>query len=449
MLLLKNATVIPGDETTCIEHGNVLVNGARILAVTDHLDSAQSIDCESVDCTGKVVMPGLITHHTHGLVNGPFLASGAPPLAEDAIIAQHKRHLMNGHTTALNVDGFCTMEEVRNSARYSPLRVKQAAVQLPLSFRAADMSDARGLQKVHRETTLEQMFAGGAVAIGEVGAGQTTAGGDYVYIPAEVKAQTGVSITAAQSMALLLGVLGKWADKNYYDRDRVAAMLQEQGLSQVLTPEQARDIVWKTTFRVYDDAVAAYEEAAAAGIRYGMPVIVHNTPSVQRTMEKLVKMGVRNLICAHSSLMYTPEEAAAAAASYRKNYGVLIDAASMDSYGARVIDPSTETLMALLRHGLVDLLSTDYAGGNSDSMLNIIQEAVQRGILTLPKAVSLATTRPAQAIPGLAVGTGYLAPHYLADILVTDGQDVSKLERVYVGGRLVVDHGTYLPEKER
>ena len=95
MLLLKNATVINGDGKSELRHGNILVDGDRIAAVTDRLSDCDKTGWEVIDCTGKIVIPGMITHHTHGLVNGPFLASGAPALSEERIIAQHKRHLMH------------------------------------------------------------------------------------------------------------------------------------------------------------------------------------------------------------------------------------------------------------------------------------------------------------------------------------------------------------------
>ena len=72
MLLLKNATVINGDGKSELRHGNILVDGDRIAAVTDRLSDCDKTGWEVIDCTGKIVIPGMITHHTHGLVNGPF-----------------------------------------------------------------------------------------------------------------------------------------------------------------------------------------------------------------------------------------------------------------------------------------------------------------------------------------------------------------------------------------
>ena len=443
MLLLKNAKVINGDGKSVLEHGHIIVEGERILAVTDLLDVQDMTGWDVIDCTGKIVIPGMITHHAHGLVHGPFLASGAPALSEEHIIDQHKRHLIHGHTTALNVDGFCTMDEVKSSF-YTPLRIKQCTVHLPLSFKAAYKGDGKGLSEIHNEMTVERMLNDGAIAIGEVGAGQTTAGGDYVYIPAEIKERKGVDITAKQSMILLDAVLGKWADKNYYNKERVARALKDYDMDSILTPEEARDIVWKTTFRVYDYAIAAYEEAVDASIRYGVPAILHHTPSTMQVVKKCAGKGADRMICSHTHLAYSPEEAIEIACFLKEHYGTLIDIAVLDAFGERVIEPQQETILALFENNLVDLISTDYAGGRSDSMLLCIDEIIKRGYASLPKAIALATSAPAHNVPGLAVGAGFLAPNYLADMVVINENDITNIERVYVGGRLVCKNGKYL-----
>ena len=72
MLLLKNATVINGDGKSELRHGNILVDGDRIAAVTDRLSDCDKTGWEVIDCTGKIVIPGMITHHTHGLVRSVF-----------------------------------------------------------------------------------------------------------------------------------------------------------------------------------------------------------------------------------------------------------------------------------------------------------------------------------------------------------------------------------------
>lgn len=441
MLLLKNATVIPGDRDTLLHNASVLIDGNEIRDVGHCMEGLQAENCHIVDCTGKAVLPGLINHHAHSVVMGPFLASGAAARTQEQVLTQLDRDLLHGHTTVMGVDGFVTMEDVRRTQRLHPVRIKTAAVQLPKSFAAAELADGAGLDRCHREMTLERMLEDGAICIGEVGAGQTTGGGDYVYIPRMVKARKGVDITAEQSYGMFLSVLGRAADKNYYQRDRVAQALKEHHLESVLTPEECRDIVYETTFRVYDKALDAYEEAVDAGLRYHVPVLLHHTPSTTKKVLELSKRGLKGFVPCHSNCLFTPEEAVETAKKLRAQEGVCIDAAVFDSFTQPLIGPEPDVMEAMFREGLVDIISTDFSGGRSDSMLLGIEYMVRKGAVSLPQAVAAATSSVADAFPGIAPRLGRIAPGNLADLLVVDYPDVSRLRQVYIDGKLVVQDG--------
>ncbi|MBU5626611.1 amidohydrolase family protein [Oscillibacter sp. MSJ-2] len=441
MLVFKNAVVVNGDGKTLQTGANVVVENERIVDVTHSMEGLNERNARIVDCTGKAVLPGLINHHTHSVVMGPFLSSGAAARTKKQVLTQLDRDLLNGHTTVMGVDGFVTMEEVKATQELHPVRIKTAAVQLPKSFLAADCADGAGLDASHRAMTLERMLADGAVAIGEVGSGQTTGGGDYVYIPRMVKERKGATITADQSYAMFLSVLGTWADRDYYRRDRVLEALKECGLEQVLSPEECRDIVYETTFRVYDRALDAYEEAVEAGIRYDVPVILHHTPSTTLEVQRLARRGLRRFIPSHSNCLFTVEEALDAGRKLRSEFGVWIDGAVFDSFSRQLVGPHPDVLTAMFREGLIDLLSTDFSGGQSDSMLKGIAYITAQGAATLPAAVAAATSNVAMAIPGIAPGLGMVKKGYTADLIVVDYPEVSRLRQVYIGGRLVAEEG--------
>lgn len=441
MLILKDALVITGDGETMLEKASVIVRDGEIAEVCQNLEQPRETGAKIVDCSGKAVLPGMINHHTHSVVMGPFLASGAAARTEEQVLRQLDRELLNGHTTVMGVDGFVTMDEVRATQKLHPVRIKTAAVQLPRSFKAAAIADGAGLTEKHRSMTVAKMLEDGAVAIGEVGAGQTTGGGDYVYIPRMVKERTGVTITTEQSYGMFLSVLGRYADKNYYSRPRVEKALKEHDLDRILTPEECRDIVFETTFRVYHQALDAFEEAVDAGIKYGVPVLLHHTPSTTEVVQRLAKKGLRRFIPSHSNCLFLAEEAVEIGKRLRKEEGVCIDAAVFDSFSKQVIGPPPEVLFAMFREGLVDILSTDFSGGQADSMLRGIEEAVKNGATSLPKAVATGTANVARAIPGIAPRLGKVAKGHLADLLVVDYPSISVIRQIYSNGKLVAEDG--------
>ena len=66
-LLLTNAIVLTMDDAlTMYEAGSVAIHGSSIVAVGEEAALRQQYSPdETLDCAGKVVMPGLINAHTH------------------------------------------------------------------------------------------------------------------------------------------------------------------------------------------------------------------------------------------------------------------------------------------------------------------------------------------------------------------------------------------------
>jgi 5-methylthioadenosine/S-adenosylhomocysteine deaminase len=65
-LLLTNAHVLTMDEAfTAYASGFVAISGSSILAIGNSAQSAEYQAAETIDCRGRVVMPGLVNAHTH------------------------------------------------------------------------------------------------------------------------------------------------------------------------------------------------------------------------------------------------------------------------------------------------------------------------------------------------------------------------------------------------
>lgn len=73
LVALRNVTVIDGTGMPARAGMTVVVMGNRIRAVTATPDAALGADVESVNATGKFLIPGLWDMHTHPLLYASFL----------------------------------------------------------------------------------------------------------------------------------------------------------------------------------------------------------------------------------------------------------------------------------------------------------------------------------------------------------------------------------------
>lgn len=445
MKIFKNATVVTGDGKTVLEKANVIEADGLVADVNLYYDeNIESYAEEVIDCTGKCVMPGMINHHQHGVTFGTMFASGCVNYGREFILDHLDRSLLQGHTTVLNVDGFATMDEVEETQKCHPIRIKTATTHAPINYHAGELCDGKGFQPKHKAMTVEKMLADGAVCIGEVGGGHTLGGGgqDYLYIPRAVKEAKGKDIDYLQARAMKLSVLGRYIEESYYEHDRVATALKEVKLDSFLTPEETRDIVYKTTLASVKVALDGYREAAGLAKRYNVPLMIHNAPTSKYIVHEIAKMGLSTLICCHSNYLFTTEECVENGRYLKQFPGVVLDAAVHDPWGAKHLVSGPENLYAFYENDLVDVISTDFAAGHSDSMLEAIQHsALEKKLVDLAKAVRQGTSRVTEVLPLLAPNLGLLKKGYSADIVVTEYPQLKNVERVYIGGKLVAKDG--------
>lgn len=443
--LLWGADVVTGDGRTILPGAAVLVEDGHIAAVDAPAEAPRQFDGRVLNLTGCFLLPGLINHHTHGVTLGPRFASGAPPLDEATVRAQLDAHLAAGHTTILNLDGFALPEEVKAAASGHPVRLRTATAHTPQHFRAADAADGRGLTGRHRQFSVAAAVAAGAVAIGEVGSGHTLGGGgqEYMYLPAAVARATGRTITPLQARRLKEAVLGRRLDRDQPDLQLVARVLSDLGLQGSLTESQAVQLVRRTVMPAVEPALAAFREAARLAVELQVPMIVHTSAVSRRVLEELcrdrrwgIPAGLR-LIAGHANHdSFTVEEAVEFAAWLRRE-GAVVDASTFDAFGARRTTAGPDHLLAMLREGVVDTLSTDYGGGAWDPLLSAAAEALRRKVTDVATLVAMMTSRVAAALPHLAPGRGTVRRGEPADLVWVDREDVARVHGVMMGGRLV------------
>jgi|GEM_PF-391783 len=445
---IVNAAVVTGDGEMFYEQATVYIRGDRIEAVEPgHLDTARVEELSRhrrvLDGAGLVVWPGLINHHTHGTVPGPLFPSGEPALPVAQVRRNLNRHLAQGVTTLVNVDGFALPEEAALVADH-PVRVLLATAHLPAAVKAADLVSGKGLGPEHRTATVEKMLAAGAVAIGEIGAGHTLGGGgqDYLYIPRAIESATGRRVTPEQARALKLATLGRRLDPAAFDRAETARVLQEIGLDDVLDPDRVRELVARSVLPPVATALAAFDEAAQLAARYGVAVIFHNSaPSADRVLAMARRYGrsPARVIAAHSNHdTFTVADSVETARRLREA-GAWVDLAtfSLSPLAREKMGDFREYFDALAAAGHAQLLSTDYNGGYWDGIPLAIARMVQHGWGNLPRAVAMATANVADVL-GLS-DRGRLRPGLLADLTLVQAEDLSRVEAVLVGGKVVFE----------
>jgi imidazolonepropionase-like amidohydrolase len=441
--VIRSGAVVTGDGRTVAAATDAVIVDGRI---RDLLPAGADRSYEQadrvLDAAGKLVLPGVINNHSHGTAFGPLFPSGHQGLPAEQVLANLDRHLREGTTTLLCVDGFVTAEQLAATRERHPINIGLASCNTPACLRAAQIADGGGLTDRNREFTAGAAAAEGAVAFGEIGAGHTLGGGgaSYMYIPAAIRERTGKEITPAQANALKYAVLGRHIDAAGYDAEAVAAAIERAGLTGLLRPEDVAEIISGIVLPPFEVALRGLAEAGEYGRRHDLPVLVHNAAASMKQVAEVAATDVR-LIAGHSNHdSFTFTEALDHARTLRR-LGAVVDVSTLDCFGARRLVDSPELTFSMLREGLVDTISTDYAAGFHDPILLGVSEAVKHGAVGLAPAIAMATANVADAIPGLAPNRGRIQPGAVADVVITDPDEPNRVDTVLVGGNVVVEGG--------
>jgi imidazolonepropionase-like amidohydrolase len=439
--LISGGRVVTGDGTTD-RRGNVWIEDGVITAVDFNPAPAEPDVAVTIDARGNVVIPGIINNHAHGLAMGPLFPSGAEPLAPEVVRANLDRHLMQGETTSLNVCGLATPAEVAEAGRSHPLRVAASTAHFPSTVEAADAVDGAGLTAVHREMTAQKAIADGAVAIGEIGSGHTLGGGgqDYLYIPQRVREGTGVEIDAKMAGRLKMAVLASMYGG--VEGEDLATVMAQAGLADVATVDQMRALISDTVMPPIHHALTTFPLATRLAAETGLPVMFHSSSVSQDLLLDLAReyQGRAVLVSGHANHNTYTLEASLQTARTLRELGVVIDVSTLDGVVTLWRNDMSRT-EALVAEGLVDTISTDYANGHWDSILEAIHYLSNRKLCTLAQAVAMGTANVARAYQALASDRGLLAPGKLADVVIADEVNPGRVRTVLVGGKVVVDGG--------
>jgi len=412
MSVTFSGVVVSGDGHSLLDPGYVVVEGGRIAEVGAGSGPAQG----RVDLGRAIIAPGLVNVHAHGLTLGPIHATGSPALSPERIHAFKDRHLRGGTTTALCVDGFPTWQEFSALADTHPLQVVKCTAHTPANARAAALADGSGLSDVHRTSHVAELLNQGAAIIGEIGAGGTLGGGmqDYQYVPDAIERACGRRPSSQQARAIKEAVLGRRIDPAALDAPALAAALETAGLSDVLSLARAAEVVRECVMPSMAEAFAGIREAATAAREHDVPFMVHHAAA---SAEVVLEVADERLIAAHCNHpSFTPDEAVSYARALRER-GAILELSGLNLFGANGSTSDAVPFRALVAAGLVDLIGTDYAGGDFDPVSVPLFAMVAEGLLDLPAAIACASGNVAKRLPGIT-DAGLLEAGRRADLCV-------------------------------
>lgn len=445
-LIVTNAAIITGDGYTHHRVGWIGIAGGRIAKIAPGAPVPLSGESgPRLNAKGETVFPGLINAHAHGCIHGPAMPSGSQPFAARDVVYERNRHLLGGTTTLLNVCGLALPTEIDiEPGQCHPLQVHVTTAHTPASVAAARAVDGTGLTDAHFGMDVEAVVRLGAVALGEGGGGQTLGGGaqDYRFIPSAVLGATGREIEPHQARVLKETLLGRALENTTAAPDQAFTELCRQfGLLERSSPNEIALTIAKSVLGPVALAQRGLEELAAASSRLRLPAILHTAvPSAATVTELAQKYPDARLIAAHCNHpSFTPDEAVLTATRLRE-LGVSIDASTLDTISTHWRNRS-ENLDALVGAGVIDTLSTDFAGGHWDGLGEAIQRMVAQGQLSAPAAIALATGNVAKCFPAFA-DRGALELGNRADIVIADSKNLSRVRHVIIGGKIVVKDGT-------
>ena len=443
-MIIKNVDIITGDGKTIFPNAALRICNGIITDIQSEIKNAPK---ETVlDRSGKLVFPGIVNPHAHGCLSGPFSPHGDTPLPSGKIISERKKHLCAGETTVFNVCGF-SLKDDGTKAHNDLLQVVQSTSHTLHSLKAALVQAGEGLEERHRNVDARQRLKEGIQLIGEIGAGGLLGGGtaDYKLIPQAIQKLTGIIIRTDQARELKWSVLGKKLSHRYYDKVRVKRFLSAMNMTDI-SPEIIKELVASIIMPPLNIIRKGYEEAVEISELSGIPVILHNCPYIHALIIELAeRFPNARIIAAHSNQADFEDDEILACCRELKSHGVIVDIATWDLASDRIqADP--ERFKYLLSSGVVDTVSTDFAGGNWDPVIAGMAIAVRDRAITLPKAIQLMTGNVKRFFPEIMKNAGILEPGSQADIVISDRDSIDKINDVIIDGQFVVENGMYIEQ---
>ncbi len=436
-LAIEHGTAYVGDGGVPLEGVLILCEYGKI----SYIGEPKDFDKDSftvVDATGQVIIPGIINTHTHGLAGkSPLFSSGSKPLGAEQARANLYRHLSEGTTSILSVDGLSDPQTIVDANSQTPLRIYSAITHTPASYLAARIIDGEGIKKELDLQESLRRFGEVVVAFGEGGSGATLGGGvqNYKFIPELFSRDYGLDVDSRTAGKIKEAVLGRYLREADYDPNELERLLRDVGVTAPI--EEVRQKIQQSVLGPFRHSLESITECLVASQKTGHPVMVHTASASKDFIDELTHSGEYDntrIIAAHSNhSSFELEEAIAFARTLRER-GCVIDISTFNTLHINDLNKK-EYFLRFLSEGLVDTVTTDYGGGNHSGILEMLNLAVDEGVIGFSEAIKLATYNAAQAIPLMGKQKGLLQEGHLADIVLLDGDRLSEVQKVFIGGK--------------
>lgn len=445
-ILFRGGSLITGDGRTMLEPASIRVRGGVIAELSPGM--ADAAEGETVISTeGLIMLPGFINGHAHATIAGPSMPSGSPPLSPAQVSWQRNRHLLSGTTSLINVCGLAMAEERDGGLGFHPMDIHMTSAHTPHSIQAADEIDGRGLTPRHRRASIDDLVLSGCRVLGEAGGGQTLGGGaqDYRFIPDAIEEYTGLRISVQMARRLKEAVLGRRLDGRATASERtIKELLVEAAIADKISTLELRGLLERHVLAPVEHALVGLKEVADAAVRHNLPAIFHHAAPTAETLLLLKQQHpALRMIAAHANHPSFLTDEAVDYAARLKDLGATVDVSTLDVVETRFRN-GPETFDALVEAGLVDTISTDFAGGDWDTIPSALHRMTRVNRRSLTEAVALATGNVAGVFPEIFGDRGLLAVGKRADLVMTEAHNISRIRHVFIAGQARVWNGALL-----
>lgn len=445
-ITIQNAKIVIPHKDLILENSSMVTENGLITKIAEGVRYSYDAKANNIiDAKGGYLIPGIMNHHAHGVSLGPLFSAGNPAPPIELILNNLNKHLLQGTTSILNGDGFATEEETKIMDKLHPIKLKIATSHTPLNIKAAEITDGSGLSNFHKKLTAKEMLERGAVALGEIGGGDTLGGGGACYnvLPKSIEGKTGKRISATQAEKLMWAVLGRYISTSVTDKKSVESVIEEIGIKGLVTVDEAIEIILRDVYAPVETGREGIREAADFAIQFNVPVIVHNAAGCKEVVFEVAERLGSKLIAAHSTHPTFTKDEIKGNIKKLRGFGTIIDMCTGDYFCAKNLSPADylDVAYSVLQEELIDLLSTDFMAGNWDPIILFIKHAVNKGVISLTKALAMTSCNVVKAIPNLGLNTGFIEEGKAADLVILNPNDISDVQHVLIDGVPVVMNG--------